>query len=246
VAGDLCEAALGRGYDVLGFSEYGIVEVRGAIELNRNLRRAGFLRVRHDPHVGELPLFGTSRAFAVCDHQVAHVYVANAADLPAVKELLEDLDGVDAVLDRRTKRDLGVDHQNAGELVAFAEPDRWFAYPYWLDDALAPDFARTVDIHRKPGYDPVELFLDPAIRAPALKIAWKLLQKKLGFRTLLDVIPLDSSLVRGSHGRIPDDPARGPLLLGSRGVAPPAHATITHLRAAAIAHVVGARLRTSS
>mgnify|MGYP003693682215 CR=1 FL=1 len=155
----------------------------------------------------------------MCDHQLAHIYVANAADLPAVHELLEATDGVDGVLDRRTKRDLGIDHQNPGDLVVFSEPDRWFAYPYWLDDALAPDFARTVDIHRKPGYDPVELFLDPALPAAKARIAWTLLKKKLGFRYLMRVVSLDSSLVRGSHGRFPDDADRGAVLLGSRGSA---------------------------
>ena len=84
--------------------------------------------------------------------------------------------------------------------MVLSEPDAWFAYPFWLDDAQAPDYARTVDIHRKPGYDPCELFVDPAIRIPALRIARRLIAKKLGFRTLFDLIPLDTSLVKGSHG----------------------------------------------
>ena len=91
---------------------------------------------------------------------------------------------------------------------AMAAPDRWFTYYYWLDDTLAPDYARTVDIHRKPGYDPVELFLDPTLRAPKLKIGATLLKKALGFRYLMDVIPLDATLVRGSHGRVFDDHRR--------------------------------------
>jgi predicted AlkP superfamily pyrophosphatase or phosphodiesterase len=243
VAGDLCEFAVERGYEILAFSEYGITEARGAVFPNRVLRRGGFLRVRQDPHVGELPLFGTSRAFAVCDHQAAHIYVANAADLPAVKELLESTDGVDAVLDRRTKRDLGVDHQNAGDLVALAEPDRWFAYPYWLDDGAAPDFARTVDIHRKPGYDPAELFLDPKLPFVKARIAWSLVKKKLGMRYLMRVIPLDPSLVRGTHGRLPEEPADGPVILGSKGVKPPERFHLTSLRETVISHVAGARLR---
>jgi predicted AlkP superfamily pyrophosphatase or phosphodiesterase len=243
VAGDLCDFAAERGYDILGFSEYGLTEVRRPIYLNRILRRAGFLRVREDPHVGELPLFGTSRAFAVCDHQAAHIYVGNAADLPAVKELLEATDGVDGVLDRKSKRDLGVDHQNSGDLIAVSEPDCWFAYNYWLDDALAPDFARTVDIHRKPGYDPAELFLDPGLSFPKARVAAALLKKKLGFRYLLRVIPLDPSLVRGSHGRLPDDPDRGPVVFGSKGTHALEHASITHLRESIVNHLVGARLR---
>ncbi len=88
---------------------------------------------------------------------------------------------------------------------------RWFTYHYWLDDARAPDFARTVDIHRKPGYDPVELFLDPALPLPKLKIAATLREESLGFRDLMDVIPLDASLVKGSHGRLTDTADEGPL-----------------------------------
>ena len=111
------------------------------------------------------------------------------------------------MLDEDGKRATALDHPRSGELVAIAEPDAWFTYYYWLDDARAPDFARTVDIHRKPGYDPVELFLDPAIRCPKLTIGSTLLRKKLGFRTLMDVIPLDAALVKGSHGRLAGDPA---------------------------------------
>lgn len=241
VAGDLCDFATDRGYEVLGFSEYGITAVRRAVFLNRLLRRAGFLRVREDPHVGELPLFGTSRAFAVCDHQVAHLYVASADDLGAVKELLEATDGVDGILDRKTKRDLGIDHPNAGDLVILAEPDSWFAYPYWLDDAAAPDFARTVDIHRKPGYDPAELFLDPGLLFPRWRIAWSLLKKSLGFRTTIPVVPLDPGLVRGSHGRLPDDADAGPLVFGTAGVKSIDRAHVVHLRDAVVTHVAGAR-----
>ena len=119
------------------------------------------------------------------------------------------------VLDRGDQRAYGLDHPRSGELVLLAEPDAWFTYYYWLDDSRAPDYARTVEIHRKPGYDPVELFLDPALRSPKLAVGRRLLQRKLGFRTLMDVIPLDASLVKGSHGRS-DGPAEdGPLVITS-------------------------------
>jgi hypothetical protein len=145
-----------------------------------------------------------SRAFAVADHQLAHVYVKGLP--PAtVREHLAKLDGVERVVE---PAELELDHPRSGELIAVARPDAWFAYPYWLDDARAPDFARTVDIHRKPGYDPCELFLTSPARA-----AFRLLQKKLGFRYRMDVIPLDASRVRGSHGLRPA-PADGPLVLG--------------------------------
>jgi hypothetical protein len=107
--------------------------------------------------------------------------------------------------------------------VAVSRSDRWFSYYYWLDDARAPDFARTVDIHRKPGYDPVELFLDPALFAPKVRVAAKLLKRALGFRTLLDVIALDADLVRGSHGRLTDRPEEGPCLISSEPALVPAH-----------------------
>jgi hypothetical protein len=126
------------------------------------------------------------------------------------------VDGIGAVLDEAGKREVGLDHPRSGELVALARPDRWFSYYWWLDDARAPDYAPTVDIHRKPGYDPMELFVDPAIRWPKLAIGWRLAKRKLGFRTLLDVIPIrDTRLVKGSHGLPTADPADGPLVISS-------------------------------
>jgi hypothetical protein len=121
--------------------------------------------------------------------------------LHKVRGVIEQLPGVERVLDEQGKREFHVDHPRAGDLVAIARPEAWFTYYYWLDDARAPDFARTVDIHRKPGYDPVELVLDPALRFPALAVGVKLARRKLGFRGLLDVIPLDATVVKGSHGR---------------------------------------------
>ena len=214
VAGNLIDVARAMDYEVLVLSEYGITEVQRAVSINRALRQAGFLQVQETPQ-GELLDAGSSRAFAVSDHQIAHVYVQNATDIPAVRGTLESLDGVEHVLDEEGKKAMGVAHHRSGELVAISQRDRWFEYYYWLDDDRAPDFARTVDIHRKPGYDPVELFLDPRKTAIKLRIAGKILRKKLGFRTLLDVIPLDSTLVNGSHGRPADDPLDGPVLLSS-------------------------------
>jgi hypothetical protein len=147
----------------------------------------------------------TSRAFAVADHQVAHVYVADPADVPAVRSLLAGLPGMSAVLDGPGKASLGVDHPRAGELVCVADPDAWFTYYYWLDDRRAPDFARSVEIHRKPGYDPAELFLDPADRLVKARAASALLRKKAGLRYTMSVVPLDPAPVRGSHGRLPGD-----------------------------------------
>ena len=156
---------------------------------------------------------GASAAFAVADHQVAHVYVNDKSRLNETRAILDATPGVDTVLDQTGKASCHVNHPRAGDLIAVAQRDAWFTYYYWLDDGKAPDFARTVDIHRKPGYDPVELFTNPEISMLPAKVALKLLKRKLGFRTLLDLIPLDASLVKGSHGRVAEDPADGPVFL---------------------------------
>jgi predicted AlkP superfamily pyrophosphatase or phosphodiesterase len=209
------EAARQIGARIVVVSEYGLVPVRRAVLLNRALRKADWLAVRHGPFGEMLDPFN-STAFAVCDHQIAHVYVSDSAQVPAVADHLRQLPGVTDVLDRAAQCEFELQHPRSGDLVALADPDAWFAYPYWVDDAMAPDFARTVDIHRKPGYDPCELFIDPKLRLPKLRMAWRLIQKKLGFRYLMDVVPLDPSLVRGSHGLLPADPLDGPVIIADR------------------------------
>ncbi len=212
VCAPLIEAAQKDGTRVVVCSEYGMTKVRAGVHINRALREAGLIEVREE--LGrEVLITGSSDAFAVADHQIAHIYVQKPELIPQVKSLLEKLDGVDVVLDEQGKREYGLAHERSGELVAISKPDRWFTYYYWLDDDKAPDYARTVDIHRKPGYDPVELFIDPTIRLPKLKIASLLAKKMLGFRTLLDVVSLDDTLVKGSHGRITDDPDEGPVFI---------------------------------
>ena len=214
VAGGLIEHAREAGAEVVALSEYGIESVSQPVHLNRLLRRAGLLAVQETPH-GELLDCGACRAFAVADHQIAHVYVPDPADRPPVAALLAGTPGVERVLDEAGKRAAGLDHPRSGEMVAVASPGCWFSYAYWLDDAAAPDFARTVDIHRKPGYDPAELFLDPERPFVKGRIAWNLLKKSLGFRYLMDVIPLEAGMVRGSHGRLPSSPDAGPVFLSS-------------------------------
>jgi predicted AlkP superfamily pyrophosphatase or phosphodiesterase len=199
---------------VVVLSEYGVTPVNRAIHINRALRNAGLLAVREELGREQLDA-GASAAVAVADHQIAHVYVAAKEQVAEVKALVAGLVGVERVLDETTKTEFGLDHPRSGELIALASADSWFTYYYWLDDERAPDYARTVDIHRKPGYDPVELFLDPSMPLAKLSIAWRLAKRFLGFRTLMDVIPLDATLVKGSHGRPPDDPADGPVLISS-------------------------------
>jgi predicted AlkP superfamily pyrophosphatase or phosphodiesterase len=217
VCGELIDFAAATQRDVIVVSEYGITPVRDAVHVNRALREAGLVQVRPEESGREVLDPGASAAFALADHQIAHVYVNDREKIPAVRAILERLDGVERVLDGYGKRAIGLDHERSGELVAISAADRWFSYYYWLDDRRAPDFARTVDIHRKPGYDPVELFFDPQIRLPMLASAWRLAKRKLGFRTLMDVVSLrDTKLVKGSHGRLTDDPQHGPLVISPR------------------------------
>jgi len=214
LVGELVGFAEAQGLRTVVLSEYGITEVTAAIHVNRHLREHGYVRVREELGLEQLDA-GASRAFAVADHQIAHVYVRPGEDLHRVRALCEGLDGVERVLDRREQATIFLDHARSGELVLVSRPDRWFSYYFWLDDRRAPDYARTVDIHRKPGYDPAELAFDPRLPFPKLRAARRVFARKLGMRNLLDVIGLDASVVRGSHGRPTDDPAQGPLFISS-------------------------------
>jgi predicted AlkP superfamily pyrophosphatase or phosphodiesterase len=225
VAGKLIDRARETGAEVVVVSEYGIEPTQGVVRINQRLREAGLLAVQET--LGwELLDAGASRAFAVADHQIAHVYVRDPSDLARVSALLRSEPGIERVLDEAGKRELGLDHPRSGELIAIAQPGHWFAYYYWLDDARAPDFARCVDIHRKPGYDPVELFLDPDKPLIEWRARLKVAKKLAGFRYLMDVIPLRPELVQGTHGRLlgADE---GPLLICSnrRGARDALHQT---------------------
>ena len=217
VFGQLLDYFTRAGARVLVLSEYGITPVSRPVHLNRALREAGLVSVRSE--LGrEILDAGASAAFAVADHQLAHVYVNDPAKLNYVRSLLERVAGVAKVYDPSSKEQIHLDHPRSGDLIVLAEPDAWFTYYYWMDESRAPDFASTVDIHRKPGYDPVELFIDPKILAPKVKIGWTLLKRKLGFRSLLHVIGTDASLVRGSHGLLPTTRETGPLCIGDSDV----------------------------
>ncbi|MCB0632628.1 MAG: alkaline phosphatase family protein [Saprospiraceae bacterium] len=220
VCRELIEFYEGRDAKVIVLSEYGITPVNRPVHINRVLRKAGYLEVREERGLEMLDA-GASRAFAVSDHQISHVYVRDKSEIPAVKALLEPVAGIGRLLDETGKKAAHLDHPRSGDLVALAEPDAWFTYYFWLDDRKAPDYARTVDIHRKPGYDPVEMFLNPKMWSPKLYMLGKLLLRKLGFRALLDVIPLDAGLIGGSHGLRPDDPADWPVLIRKKGAAAP-------------------------
>ena len=217
IAGGLIDFFTERGVTPLVLSEYGIGPVDQPVHLNRRFREQGWITVREELGLEKLD-YGASQAFAVVDHQVAHIYVREPSLIPAVRAFLQAESGVAEVLGAEEKKVAGLDHPRAGDLVAVARPNAWFTYYYWLEDTLAPEFARTVDIHRKPGYDPAELFIDPRLAFPKLRIARRLLQKNLGFRMLMDVIPLDATLVRGSHGVCPADPMDFPVCIGANAI----------------------------
>jgi predicted AlkP superfamily pyrophosphatase or phosphodiesterase len=217
ICDDLITYFESQGIEVVLLSEYGITSVNNPIHLNRIFREKGWIEIKDE--LGKETLdAGTSKVFAIADHQVAHIHVNDLSLLPEVTTLLESTPGIQLVLDEEGKVAHGLAHERAGELVAVADANSWFTYYFWQDDAKAPDYARCVDIHRKPGYDPVELILDPAIKIPLLTVGAKVLRKKLGFRYLMDVIPLDAKLVKGAHGRIPENDLDKPIFVSSKSV----------------------------
>jgi predicted AlkP superfamily pyrophosphatase or phosphodiesterase len=213
VAGDLVDFARGRGDQVVVLSEYGITDARRPVEINRALRRAGLLNVYTQAGMEYLDPW-TSKAFAVADHQIAHIYTS---DVAATRDALSGLDGLATLLEGSDLADAGLAHERSGELVALAERDAWFTYHYWLDNDRAPDFARQVEIHRKPGYDPAELFFDPDDeRGAKLRGGLALARKTVGMRYVLSVVGLDASKhVRGTHGLLPEDERDAPVFLCS-------------------------------
>ncbi len=221
VCADLIKFYEQKGAQVVILSEYGIDNVSKPIHINRILRKKDLLAIRQEQGLDLLDA-GASKAFAVADHQIAHVYVNDKTELQNVRELLENTAGIELVLDENSKSAYQIDHERAGDFVIVAEKDAWFTYYFWLDDEKAPDYARMVDIHKKPGYDPVEMFLDPKIKIPAFTVGSKLIKKQMGFRTVMDVIPIDASLVRGSHGRISEHAADRPLLMSKQKALMPA------------------------
>ena len=201
-----------QGTNIIILSEYGITDVSNPIHLNRVLREAGLLSIRIERGL-ELLDPGASKAFAVADHQIAHIYLNDVSVLKELKGLLEEVPGVEKVLSGQEIKNAHLEHARCGDLVVVADKDSWFTYYFWLDDAVAPDFARMVDIHKKPGYDPVEMLTDPDDPFVMPKVVGKLLKKKMGFRTVMDVIPLKANLIKGSHGRIPEEKEDFPIFI---------------------------------
>jgi predicted AlkP superfamily pyrophosphatase or phosphodiesterase len=201
VVAELIQFYEARNAKIILLSEYGINPVSNPIHINRILRNEGLISVRTERWY-ELLDAGISKAFATADHQIAHVYMNDESVKDQVINALKKVPGIDLILDREAQKAYHIDHERAGDLVIMAKPDSWFTYYYWLDDTKAPDYAHLVDIHRKPGYDPVEMFMDPKNPLIKLRAGYKLARKLMGFRYLMDVIPLDATLVKGSHGSI--------------------------------------------
>ena len=143
---------------IILLSEYGITNVDRPVHINRELRKNGFLQIRIERGL-ELLDPGASKAFAVADHQVAHIYINDPSVMPQVRQILEQVPGIQLILNKEEQKQYHIDHERSGDLVVMADEHSWFTYYFWLDDAKAPDYARVVDIHKKPGYDPVELFM---------------------------------------------------------------------------------------
>tara|TARA_B100001093_G_scaffold319671_1_gene304969 strand:+ start:419 stop:1825 length:1407 start_codon:yes stop_codon:yes gene_type:complete len=215
LAGELIDFYSKQGVQVVILSEYGITETNNVVYPNRVFRHQGWLSLKQEFN-GETLDCGGSRVFALTDHQICHVYLQDRSESfrNKVLHILESMDGVGQILEGETRIQAGLNHERAGDFVLLAKEDAWFAYYYWEDDNQAPEFARCIDIHRKYGYDPAELFIDPNISFPSLRVASKLVAKKLGFRIHMDIIPLDPTLVQGSHGIIPQDPIDWPLIFG--------------------------------
>lgn len=201
--------------NIVLLSEYGITDVHQPIHLNRILRASGYINIRIERGL-ELLDMGASKAFAVADHQLAHIYLNDPSLKATITALLENVKGVEKVLTDEALGEVGLDHDRCGDIVVVADADSWFTYYYWEEDNKAPDFARMVDIHKKPGYDPVEMFTNPKDPFVMPKVIWKLLKKKMGFRTLMDIIPLEAELVKGSHGRIPEDTQDHPIFITNK------------------------------
>ena len=203
---------------VILLSEYGINNVNRPIHINRILRENDLISIRIEQGL-ELLDCGASKAFATADHQIAHVYVNDVSQLARVKNILENTEGIAMVLDEEGKKKYHLNHERSGDLVVVAEADSWFTYYFWFDDNLAPDYARLVEIFKKPGYDPVEMFMNPKNPLIKLRAGYKLARKLLGFRYLMDVIPLDATLVKGSHGGISAPKEFYPILISDTKLA---------------------------
>jgi predicted AlkP superfamily pyrophosphatase or phosphodiesterase len=210
----LLDAARNEGRDIAIVSDYGWAAVDRPIMINQAFRRAGLLEVERLAN-GERLEAGRSRAFAVVDSQMAHIYVARDDDLESVRSLVAGLEGVTRVLDRTEQAALGIDHARSGDLIALADAPYWFAYPYWLEDEHAPDFAHCIAIFDKIGWDPTEILLRPGLFGGRLRLGVRALQKMLRLAVPFDIISGDPAQVRVARRTLAGDDDQGPVLITS-------------------------------
>lgn len=173
----LYQLAEAHGADITIWGDYAITQVtKEAAFPNRFLREIGYFCVRELKGMA-YPDIHSSRAFAMVDHQVGHVYVRDPGDVEKVAIALESTGEYGSVEIRKNQ---SWAHRNAGEILLIAKEGSWLAYPWWKKASEAPDFASHVDIHSKPGFDPCELF-------------WG--------KWFPPEVSLNAHLVRGTHGR---------------------------------------------
>ena len=218
IVGELIRFYSQKGIQIVLLSEYGISPVSHSIHLNREFRKQGWIQIKEELGLEVLDA-GASEVFAIADHQIAHIYLKNPTleNKKKVNDFLLKITGIEEVKETSELWEKGIAQKRAGDFIAIAKEGYWFTYYYWESDKKAPDFARTIDIHRKPGYDPVELFFQGNFLQKVIKPSLFLLKKKLGIRGLLKITPLDSSLVKGSHGRDRISPEYQPLVIYPKG-----------------------------
>lgn len=174
-------------YEIMILSEYNFNSVNNSISPNLLLRQNGLLSTRRIEDKDYID-YEFSKAFAMVDHQIAHIYIKPGYE-DEVSKIFKN-NNIGTILNKNSQKTLNINHPKSGSLILCSNDDSWFNYYWWDDKKYAPDFTFNVDIHRKPGYDPLELFVD--------------LKSK--------TISHDTSLIKGSHGLISNDSMNLPLI----------------------------------
>tara|TARA_Y100000590_G_scaffold361534_1_gene418247 strand:- start:3891 stop:5195 length:1305 start_codon:yes stop_codon:yes gene_type:complete len=173
-------------YEIIIISEYGFNQVNNSLSPNRILNENKLLEFRKI-NGKEYIDFELSKAFAMCDHQIAHIYIKPGFE-NTVKTIFQNVD-VGNIFDKNAQLDLKINNVRSGEIILTSKKNSWFNYYWWTDEKYAPEFTFSVDIHRKPGFDPLELFLDMKTKK----------------------ISQDVTLIRGSHGIIDNELSKLPI-----------------------------------
>ncbi|MDC0856261.1 alkaline phosphatase family protein [Candidatus Nitrosopelagicus sp.] len=174
-------------YEIIILSEYGFNQVNNSISPNIILNDNLLLQTRN---IGgkEYIDFELSKAFAMCDHQIAHIFIKPGFEETVTK--IFEKQPIGKILNKKMQKELHIDNERSGDIILMSEKNSWFNYHWWTDEKFAPDFTFSVDIHRKPGFDPLELFFD-------------MKTKKISH---------DTSLIHGSHGIIDNEISKLPII----------------------------------